>query len=140
MGNSELQSSGGMSGYFRVGFPRPVLEHVHRYKLKLEFPVNTWHVFSWKFYVISCHKSTAVWSKSTPNSMSIACHLSRFDLLSMREHDMDFEQGQVMEFPWHFLRKWWDFHRSWSHFRTKPNCHQKDMRKWENPCHIFYRV
>ena len=30
-------------------------------------------------------------------------HLSRFSLFSMLEHDMDF--GQVMEFPWHLLRK-----------------------------------
>ena len=42
---------------------------------------------------------------------------------------MDFGQVQVMEFPGHFPRKWWDFHRIWSHFRTKPNYPQKDMRK-----------
>ena len=78
---------------------------------------------------IPCHKSKAVWSKSTPNSMTIPCHLSRFYLFSMLEHDMDFGQVQVMEFPWHLLRKWWDFHRIWSHFRTKPNCRGKDMRK-----------
>jgi len=40
---------------------------------------------------------------------------------------MDFEQVQVMEFPQDLLRKWWDFHPIWSHFR--PNCRQKDMRK-----------
>ena len=28
-----------------------------------------------------------------------------FYLLSVLEHDMDFRQGQVMEFPWHLLRK-----------------------------------
>ena len=38
-----------------------------------------------------------------------------------------FGQVQVMEFPWHLLRKWWDFHRIWSHFR--PNGRQKDTRK-----------
>jgi len=54
---------------------------------------------------------------------------------SMLKHDMDFGQVQVMEFLWHFLRKWWDVHRIWSHFR--PNCHQKDYR---NPCYIFHRV
>ena len=43
----------------------------------------------------------AVWSKSTPNSMTFPCHLSRFCLFSMLEHDMDFGQVQVMEFPWH---------------------------------------
>ena len=67
------------------------------------------------------------WSKSTPNSMTSPCHLSRFYLFSMEKHDMDFGQLQVMEFPWHLLRKWWDFHRIRSHFR--PNCRQKDMRK-----------
>ena len=40
--------------------------------------VNIWHGFSSKFHVISCHKSTAVWSTLTPNSMTIPCHLSRF--------------------------------------------------------------
>ena len=34
------------------------------------------------------------------------CHLSRFYLFSMMEHDMDFGQVRVMEFPWHLLRKW----------------------------------
>ena len=79
-----------------------------------------WRGFSWKFHVISRHKST-------PNSMTIPCHLSRFYLFSMLEHDTDFGQVQVMEFPWHLLRKWWDFHWIWSHFW--PNCRQKDMRK-----------
>ena len=89
-----------------------------------------WHGFSRKFHVTSCDKSTAAWSKSTPNSMTIPCHLSRYYLFSMLEHDMDFgRQGQVMEFPWHLPRKWWDFRRIWPHFGTKPNCRQKDMRK-----------
>ena len=62
---------------------------------------------TWKFHVISCDKSMSVWSKSTPNSMTIPCHLSKFPLFSMLEHDMDFGQVQVqvMEFPWHLLRK-----------------------------------
>ena len=43
-----------------------------------------WHGFLWKFHVIFCHKSTAIWSKSTLNSMTIPCHLSRFySLFSM---------------------------------------------------------
>ena len=86
-----------------------------------------WREFSWKFHVISYHKSMIVWSKLTPNS--IPCHLSRFDLFSMLEHDMDFGQVQVMEFPWNLLRKSWDFHRIRSHFR--PNYRQKDMRKYK---------
>ena len=71
----------------------------------------------------------AVWSKSTPKSMTIPCHSSRFYLLSMLQHDMDFRQVQVMELSWHLRRKWWDFHRIWSHFR--PNARQKDMRKYK---------
>ena len=79
------------------------------------------------FHGISRHKSTKVWSTLTPNSMTIPCHLSRFYLCSMKKHDMDFGQVQVMEFTWYLLRKWWDFHRIWCHFL--PNCRQGDMRK-----------
>ena len=78
-----------------------------------------WRGFSLKFHVISCYKSTAIRSKSTPNSMTIPCHLSRFYLFSMLKHDMDFGQGQVMEFLRHLVRKWWDFHRIWCNFRIK---------------------
>ena len=86
--------------------------------------------------IILCHKSTAVWSKSTPNSMTIPCHLSRLYLYSMLEHDMDFGQVQVTEFPWHLLRKWWDFPCG---FRLIFD--QTAVKKtWGNPCHIFYRV
>ena len=60
--------------------------------------------------------------------MTIPRRLSRFYLLSMLKHDMDFKQVQVMEFLWHFLRKWWDFRRIWSYFR--PSCLQeKEMKK-----------
>ena len=91
-----------------------------------------WRGFSWKFHVILRHKSTAVWSKSTPNSMTIPCPLSMFYLFSMLEHDTDFGQVQVMKFPWHLLRKWWDFP---SGFGLIPEPNQtavkktKDMRK-----------
>ena len=88
-----------------------------------------WRESSWKFHVIFCHKLTGVWSKSTPNSMTIPCHLSRFYLSTMLKHDIDLGQVQVMEFPWQLLRKWWDFHRIWSRFRIKPNYRQKHMRK-----------
>ena len=86
-----------------------------------------WRGFSWKFRVISHHNST--WWQFGPNPHRIPWHLYRFYLWPMLEHDiMDFVQVQVMKFPWHLLRKWWDFHRISSHFRTKPNCSQKDMR------------
>ena len=84
------------------------------------------HVQSF-MYSYFIHKLTAVWSKSTLNSMTIPCHLSRFHLFFMLKHDTDFGQVQVMEFPGHLLRKWWDLHRIWCHFR--PNCRQKDMEK-----------
>ena len=89
------------------------------------------------FHMSQIDGSLRLSSKLARNSMTIPCHLSRFYLTSMLEHDMAFGQVQVMEFPWHLLRKWWDFHRIWSHFRTKPNSRQKT---WENPCHSFYRV
>ena len=59
--------------------------------------------------------------------MTIPCHLSRFYLFSIEKHDMDFGQVHVMAFPWHLLKKWWDFHRIWSH--SQPNCRQNEMRK-----------
>ena len=98
-----------------------------------------WHGFSWKFHVISYDKSTSVWFKSTPNSMTIPCHLSRFYLFSMLEHDMDFNQVQVMGFPLYLLRKWWDFPCGFG-LIFEPN--QTAVKKtWEHiKCHIFYRV
>ena len=85
---------------------------------------------------------TEVRSHSTPNSMTFPCHsichFFRFYLLFVEEHDMDFGKVQVMEFPWHLLRKWWDFHRTWCHFRTNQTAVKTT---WENiKCHIFYRV
>ena len=59
--------------------------------------------------------------------MASPCHLSRFYLISMSKHDMDFVQGQVISFPWHLLRKWFDFYRIRCH--CQPNCRQKDMKK-----------
>ena len=87
------------------------------------------------FMEISCHFMSQIDSglvKSKPNSMTIPCHLSRFYLFSMLKHDMDFGQVHVMEFPWHLLRKFWDFHWTWCHFG--PTAVRKT---WENPCHIF---
>ena len=78
-----------------------------------------------------------IWTKSTPNSMTVPCHLSRFYLLSILEHYTGFGQVQVMEFPWHLLRKWWDFPiRIWSHFWWQTAV----KMTWENSFHIFYRV
>ena len=37
--------------------------------------------------------------------MTIACHLSRFYLFALLEHDMDFGQVQVMKFPWHLPKE-----------------------------------
>ena len=95
---------------------------------------------TWILEEIPCHFSSqldlvAVWSKSTPNPKTIPCNLSSFNLFSVLEHDMDFGQVQVMEFPGHLLRKWWDFHRIWSHFRWKTSV----KKTWENPSHILFR-
>ena len=129
------RDSGGNSGSFHV---------TNRRQFVIE--IDT------KFHVISCLKSTAVWSKSTPNPHQIPCHLSKFYLFSIQKHDIEFGQVQVMEFPLHLPRTWWDFHRIW--YRYRLNCRQKDekvmglpsdllsvstKKTWENPWHIFYR-
>ena len=94
------------------------------------------HGFCWKVYVISCHKSTAVWSQLTPNAMTIPCHLSRFYLfIHMPKHDMDFTEVQVMKFPWHSLRKWWNFPCGFGVIFDQAAVKET----WENQCHIFYR-
>ena len=98
-----------------------------------------WREISWKFHVIFMNE-TAFWSKLTPNSMTIPCHLSRFYLLPICKNmtwTLDLRKVKVMEFLGHLIWKWWDFLRIWSHFRTKPNCRQKDMRK---SLSHFYRV
>ena len=80
------------------------------HKTHREFPTNHIQCLPCKKCDMDFHGNSlsqldlvAVWSKSTPNSMTFPCHLSRFYLFSMLDHDMDF--GQVMEFPGHSLRK-----------------------------------
>jgi len=51
----------------------------------------------------------AVWAKSTPNVMKIPCHSSRFYYFSMLEHDMDFEQAQIMAISEAFAKKMMGF-------------------------------
>ena len=81
-------------------------------------------------------------SKLTRISMTIPSNLSSFYLFSMLKHEMDFGQVQVMEFLYHLLRKWWDFHRSWSHFQ--PNCRPKDKNvtsiPMKTPCHFKSQI
>ena len=87
-----------------------------------------WHGFSWKFHVLSFHKSTAVcpnphqipWPFNViyPGFICFACSNMTWIFCKFK-----------MKFPWYLRRKWWDFHRIWSHFRNQPNCCQKDMRK-----------
>ena len=70
--------------------------------------------------------------------MTFPCHLSTLYLFSMPHNDMDFGQVRVMEFPWHLLRKWWDFP---CEFGLIPEPNQTAVKNiWENPCHILYRV
>ena len=94
------------------------------------YTVNLWR-YPWKRFDmgsrgISTSFHVTNWKQFGPNPHQIQW-LSRFYLFFMLEHDMDFGLVQVMEFSWHLLRKWVDFHRFWSHFR--PNCRQKDTRK-----------
>ena len=93
-----------------------------------------WHGFSSKFHVISCHKSTAVWSQLTPNSMTIPCHLSKFYLfIHMPKHDMDFTEVQVIEFPWH------ERENDPLAFIGVIFNETAIKKTWETPFHIFYR-
>ena len=99
-----------------------------------------WHGFSWKFqfyFFFMSQIDGSLSSKSTPNSMTIPCNLSRFYCFPCWQYDMDFRQVQVMEFPWHLLRKWWDFPCGFG-LIFEPNQTAVKMT-WENPCHIFYR-
>ena len=64
-----------------------------------------------RYFIIRMDGSLS--SISTPNSMKIPCHLSRLYLFSMLKHYTGFGQVQVMEFPWHLLRKRWDFRGIW---------------------------
>ena len=65
----------------------------------------------WVLKEIPCHFMSQIHGSlktdklTTPNSMTIPCHLSRFYLFSRQKHDMEFGQVQVMEFPWYLLRK-----------------------------------
>ena len=52
-----------------------------------------------------------------------------FFVLSVLEHDMDFGQGQVMEFPRHVLGND-GISIGFGFVFTQPNCRQKDMRKY----------
>ena len=73
-----------------------------------------------------------------PNSHQIPWLFHVIYLFFMLQHDMDFGQVQVMEFPWHLLRKWRDFPCGFG-LIFEPN--QTAVKKtWENiKCHIFYR-
>ena len=77
--------------------------------LYLEFVICPVKNVLWVLMEIPCHFPSSqidgrLSSKLTPNSMTIPCYLSRFHLFSMLEHDKDFGQVQVMEFPWHLLK------------------------------------
>ena len=76
-----------------------------------------WHGFSWKYYSMSFPAKNRREFGSNPHQFHV------------------FYPGFI-RFPcWNMtwisdkFKSWWDFHRIWSHFRTKPNCRQKVMRK-----------
>ena len=89
-----------------------------------DYPVKN---VTWILIEIPCHFSSQIdgslvqiHTKFHNYSM---VQVSRFYLL---KHDMDCRQVQVMEFPWDFLRKWWNFERIWSHFRTKLSSERRE--------------
>ena len=64
--------------------------------------------------------------------MTIPCHLSRFYLFAMQEHDMDFDQVQAMEFPWHLLKKMMTFPLDLVSISTKlPSKRRENIRVME---------
>ena len=88
---------------------------------------------TWILMEIPCHfmsKSTAVWSKLTPHSMTIPCNLSRFYFFVHTGTWHGFRTSSSHGIFMAFAKKMMGFPvRIWSHFRTKPNCHQYGMRK-----------
>ena len=94
-----------------------------------------WHGFSCEFHVISCHKSTAVWSQLTPFPWPFHVIYPGFICLSICPNTTWISQKF----------KSWNFHGKneklmgflvwiWCHFRPTAV-----KETWENQCHIFYR-
>ena len=94
---------------------------------QLYYPVKMLHGFSWKFHVISRHNST--WWRFGPNWHQIPWlfPVIHSDFTCCPCWNMTWILDKFKS--WYLLRKCWDFHRIWSHFRTKPNCRQKVIRK-----------
>ena len=119
--------------------------------------VDLWHGISMRilvtFFTCLICFSQEFWdiSESSPRQ-TLGLSLEKFDtklhdhsmsfirafLFSMQKHDMDFGQVQVMEFPWHLLRKWWNFYRIWAHFR--PNCRQRHRHRHEKIPVTFFTL
>ena len=78
--------------YFNTNFPQ-----TRAMAITNNYPVKN---VTWMLMEIPCHFIAQIdgslSSKSTPNSMTFPCHFSRFYLLFMLEHDMDFGQVPVM--------------------------------------------
>ena len=92
--STKLSSKRHEKNFYRVLIPVQI--HTH--------PVKnvTWILMEIPYHFLS-QINDSFSSKLTPNSMKIPCHLARFYLFSMLKYDMNFRQ--VMEFPWHLLRK-----------------------------------
>ena len=106
--------------YFYTVISLPILLFIIIKQRIDSFPVKN---ATWILMEIPCHFTSSQFelrgqmhTKFHDASMSFIQILFVF---RKQKHDMDFGQGQVMEFPWHLPRKWRDFHRIWAHFRTK---------------------
>ena len=85
------------------------------------------HGNSLSFHV--CHKSKTVFGHN-PHRMPWLFHVIYPGFICFTWKNMTRILDKFKsrnEFSQHLPRKWWDFHRIWSHFWL--NCHQKDMEK-----------
>ena len=94
--------------------------------------------FSEKLHVLLCHKWTEVWSKFTPNSVTIPCHLSRFYVFHA-ETWHGFWTSSSHGIAMVFAKKMMEFSDLES-FSTKLPPKRQSKRQRQNPCHIFHRV
>ena len=96
------------------------------FHIPLFFPVKN---VTWILEEISRHNSTWWQFGRNPHQIPSPYHVIYPGFICFPCSNMAriLKEVNFMEFSWHLLRKWWDFHRIWSHFQ--PNCRQKDMRK-----------
>ena len=96
----------------------------------------TWILMEIPYHFLSQLDLVAVWSKSTPNSMQIPCHLSRFYLFPC--WNMTWILDKVKSWNFHGICEENDGISIEFGLSFEPN--QTAVKTtWKNPCHIFYR-